>query len=684
MTVKRILIAVLITLAIANCAFSQENDSLSLDSPKNIIEELQMKDKYGIYGNYNYNMYLASFGKLPGVPSCCPEFTYGSGKGITVGGLFEKPLSNELHLNFRLGYTQYNGYLTSEESTTVIIDGVSQPGIFEHYLEATIPAFIFEPMAAYQYTENLFFHGGLRLGLALSPEYEQFEHITQPSTRGTFEDGSKIRNASKGDMPESMNFQAGINIGVSYLLPMDNRSSLFLSPEIFYTFNFTPVVSGETWLTHQLRAGIAIKYRQPLPPPPPPLPPPAQPKNDFPLPPPPPIIAADVNAVEVDSNGRENPNFNIRIEDFVSLNMRPLLNYIFFEENSSEIPPRYNKLEVHETPDFNLKQLQDLNAIETYYYVLDIVGKRMRDNPDEKIKLIGTNSDNGPEKGNVDLSLQRALSVRDYLQSVWGVHPDRIDVEARNKPKQPTRDDEPGGDAENRRVEIISDGVITDPVITIDTMRVLSTTKVKFIPEIDSDMKLANWRITAKQNDRILSDFQGKGNIPESILWDMTAKDAKVPTTAGNIFYWLEVEDVLGQKAESSKHRLPVEQLTIDRKRLESMEDKEYEYYSLILFDFGTTNLGKEHREVVDFVKGRIKDRSKVTIRGYTDSMGDEAINERISKQRADAVAKRLRIPGASVEGSGEAPLLFDNSLPEGRFYCRTVQIEIETKVNGS
>lgn len=681
---KKFSIIIVLFFAIYSNLFSQA-DSIKMQSQelaKNLIHELQMKHKFGVYGNFGYNMYLADFKKLPGVSCCSPNFSFGSGTGFTFGGLYEIPITNEWHLNFRFGYTEYDGYFSVLEETVGIIDGESAPVKFEHYLEASLPSLFFEPLVGYQYLENLFFHGGLRFGFALSPKYEQFEQIIEPTTRGTFSNGSRINNASSGDIPDAFVIQAGLNLGISYLLPMDSRRSFFLAPEIFYTFNVTPVVSGETWFTHQLRGGISIKYRKPLPPPPAPLAPPSQPLNDFPLPDSPPQIFADIKAIEIDSNDVENPNFNIRIEDFVTLNMRPLLNYVFFEENSHEIPDRYIKLEKFSAQDFKLKQMQDLNAMQTYYNVLNIVGKRLQDNPDVKITLIGTNSDNGIEKGNLELSRKRAESVKNYFKKTWGINEDRISIEARNKPKQPTRDDEPGGDEENRRVEILSDGLIlTDPVITNDTMRVLSISKIKFIPEIDSERKLSKWNIQAQQNNKVLISFEGKGEIPNSLIWNMSDDNSVVPTTAGNIFYWIEIENDLGQIAVSQKKKLPVEQLTIDKKRMESIQDKEFEYYSLILFDFGTTNLGTEHKEVVDFVKGRITPEAIVTIRGYTDALGDEGVNKRISQKRADAVAKRIKIPGAIVEGSGENPLLFDNKLPEGRFYCRTVQILIETPV---
>jgi outer membrane protein OmpA-like peptidoglycan-associated protein len=137
----------------------------------------------------------------------------------------------------------------------------------------------------------------------------------------------------------------------------------------------------------------------------------------------------------------------------------------------------------------------------------------------------------------------------------------------------------------------------------------------------------------------------------------------------------------LGQTVVSSRNRLPIEQLTIDRKRLERIKDREFEYYSLILFDFGKSDLRSEHNKVVDFIKNRITPNATVYINGYTDLIGEEDINKRISEKRAKAVAERLKIQSAKVEGVGEDKILYDNSTPEGRYYCRTVQITIETPV---
>ncbi len=658
---------------------TSETDSLSVPDSVNMA----LKPRFGLFGHYGMNLHLAEFQNLPDVFSCCQQFTGGNGSGFSIGGLYEYPIDENLHLNLRVGISVYDGSMSSSESVILIIDGKEQNGIFEHKLKFNLGSLGIEPMAAYQVYPNLFTHLGLRLGFLTNSYFDQVEEIVEPANRGTFIDGSRTRNHQFGEISSASGFMFGLSLGVGYQLIMDKKESFLLVPEVFYTLNLSPAVSGISWNVHQLHGGLAIKYRQPPPPPAPPLPPKYPPSTNAPLPPAPPSLFAEITALEVDSLGNEHKDFNIRIEDFVSHNMRPLLNYIFFDVNSAEIPKRYIRINADETKNFTLKNLQNLDAIQTYYQVMNILGMRMRQNEDAKIEIVGCNSDTGDEKNNKDLSRNRAIAVRDYLRDNWGIDGTRMPVKFRNLPDKHTRNDEPGGEEENRRVEIITEDLrITEPVMTADTMRILATSKVRFVTKTQSAVGIKNWSISAVHDNKELIGFSGEGKLAEKFDWPLNEKNSNFPKTTTNIFYSLNVTDSLGQTFSTPKNRLPVERLTIDRKRLERISDMEFEYYSLILFDFGKSDLRNEHRRVVDFVKERVTDKARVYIKGYTDIMGEVEINKKISEKRAKSVADRLKIKQAQVEGIGKDELLYDNSTPEGRFYCRTVQIIIETPVD--
>jgi len=395
----------------------------------------------------------------------------------------------------------------------------------------------------------------------------------------------------------------------------------------------------------------------------------------------PPEIIAELSVSQRDSSGNPIPDVELKIEDFVSFNMRPLLGYVFFEEGAADIPSRYNLLSPDSVRSFSIQDLRKSNDLETYYNVLNIVGDRMRANPEITIVVTGNNSNEGIEKGNLELSKNRAQSVYEYLSKTWYIDPDRISVRSRNLPSDASRTDTLPGHEENRRVEITSSSdIISQPVMTNDTIRQLTKTSFVFKVDVQTDIGVRNWKLTAKQGAKILFEKSGEGVLPDQIIWDPEVEGSR-PSDAQTIFCTLEAWDNLGNYDVSDRRSISIEQLTVNRKRLERRRDKEYEYYGLILFDYGKTSLNSKHRKTVDFVKSRIQPQDTVTVFGYSDSMGDEATNKRIAEKRAKSVSRRLRHPKTSIFGIGEEDLIFDNSLPEGRFYCRTVRISVESEI---
>jgi outer membrane protein OmpA-like peptidoglycan-associated protein len=69
-------------------------------------------------------------------------------------------------------------------------------------------------------------------------------------------------------------------------------------------------------------------------------------------------------------------------------------------------------------------------------------------------------------------------------------------------------------------------------------------------------------------------------------------------------------------------------------------------------------------------------------IQGYTDSVGNDDYNLKLSKRRANAVADYLKAEGVAssrmtVEGFGEAAPRFDNATKEGQAGNRRVEIGV-------
>lgn len=662
--------------------FSQDDTEYSLEDSLQVYEN---KPRIGGFVHLGYDIHLGDFSGIPGIPSCCPSYKFGMAPGLSVGVLYEKHITDTLGLSFRLGYHTMNGKFQSIEPTWVILNGEQAEGEFTHYFNTNIGAVSLEALGSYKIWREMDVYAGLNFGVITNADYSQYEQITKPADRATFLNGKQIQNDTSGSIDAVRRFQCGLTLGAGYPLPMNALRSLFIVPEIFYSFYFTPPVKQTVWFAQSIKVGVSVKYKQPPPPPQAPDPPmePASPRW-LPDPPVLPAITADITAQQLDSAGNVKKDANLVIEDFVSLNVRPLLNYIFFEENSAQLQNKYIKLSNQETNNFSDKDLVQLDVLDTYYQALNIIGMRLRNNPDVTITLLGTNSNSGSEKGNLALSEQRAQTVKNYFTEVWSIDPSRIKIKAVNLPPKKSDDsDSPEYAAqENRRVEILSSSdILSEAVITTDTKRTISADKIQFLPKVNSQIDVESWKVDAMQGDKVLSSFSAQGTPPEILDWNIDANSKNSPTTSGNITYCLDVKDKLGRLTRSKCYNLPVEQITIKRKRVENIQDKEFEYYSLILFDYGKSNLLKEHSKVLDFIKGRISPNAVVYVKGYTDQMGDELTNDRIADKRAKSVGDLLKINKANVIGLGEKDALFDNSTPEGRFYCRTVRIEIETPV---
>jgi TANFOR domain-containing protein len=396
-----------------------------------------------------------------------------------------------------------------------------------------------------------------------------------------------------------------------------------------------------------------------------------------------------VRATGVEANGVERSVVEIRVEEFLSRKLHPFLNYLFFNATSAVIPARYVTLNTAQAAEFSPLKLYNKETIDVHHSMLNIVGYRLKQQPSESITIVGCLSQS--EKGNTTLALQRAQVVRNYLQKIWGIDTTRLVVQARELPEKPTLSDvNPGpADAENRRVEILGSWNVLQTVAISDTLREATPPTIRFYTDVKTDPAYKDWNITATQNNRELRRIASTRTVPPYVDWRINREKNTVPIDTAKLGYQLTVGyDTVGSAA-SDPAAMPVQQVTIQKKRRERVNDVEKDRYSVVLFDVGSDKITDNIQKVIDFIKaeGRIKATSRVIITGYTDNLiGSDAVNVELSKRRADAVATALGVTKDNVKelvvtGMGGRDLLYDTDEPEGRFYCRTVLVEVENPV---
>ncbi len=132
----------------------------------------------------------------------------------------------------------------------------------------------------------------------------------------------------------------------------------------------------------------------------------------------------------------------------------------------------------------------------------------------------------------------------------------------------------------------------------------------------------------------------------------------------------------------------PADSTTTLEKKAEKKDDTVVTLTSDLLFDFGKATLTPEAEQAVADLAADIPQDATVRVDGYTDSIGTDAKNLRLSKQRANAVADVLASERPDltlkVKGHGEADPVAENEVdgednPAGRALNRRVEVTYPT-----
>jgi outer membrane protein OmpA-like peptidoglycan-associated protein len=653
-------------------SYAQENDS---QSPK------LWRSTFGVGGGVQRSVMSAGFKYLPGYPGCNPN-PYENGTGTAKGlqAFWRYAMTDRWSLGAGIGYMLDDGTLAVNEATSINVDGVATPATIEHSIDASLKCFTLSPGVAYNITDRFGATFAAELGYLTSPSFASKEQLTEPSDRGVFEEnGARIRNEQSGALPNATKLQSALNVGVRYMLPLNKLGSIALVPSAEYRIGITNLVSGLNWRENGLGGGLAIEYTPvDYPESPQTLP---EPKHDtIPVAPKPPALLAGIRAAGVDSSGIEAQGLvQLRIEEMYEVSKVPLIPYIFFGNRSDTLDGRYMSVSEHESAQLENKPGTD--RLRLYTDILNLIGERMQQHPLATLTLTGC-TDPSERPHAVNLATSRAGSVREYLISAWNVDPKRIAVKSRELPDHASPVQDTDGQAENRRVEIASsDPAVLGPVSVGDTIRSATPPTVRFHPSVTSEARIDNWTIEAEQQGKLLARFNGHGAPPANIDWVVANDQSTVPRAPGVLDYRLRVRDTKNQLREA-KGTMNVEQYTLrTKKKLYADDGKaEIENYSLVLFDFNSSELTKDNLAVLSEIKSTLKPSSVITITGYTDRIGDSSSNQQLALDRAKNVAAALGLPESVCRGASNS-YPYPNTEPEGRFYSRTVQISVRNPV---
>jgi len=477
------------------------------------------------------------------------------------------------------------------------------------------------------------------------------------------------------EIPNANGFTYGVGGGFGYDILLNSKSTSgtkwYLTPfaEVSYMMDqrendFAGQDRNDTWVTTSIRGGFQVKFG-------------STPSA------PPPVVMVDEDLPTVDLSVRAP---NAIVDQRSVIEMFPLRNYIFFGDGSTALPSKYIRLSNDQAQNFREAGL--LNApgtgggnvstmdrsqrqMNVYYNAVNVIGDRLRNNPSATIQLVGS----APVAAD---GMSMANEVKNYLVTTFGIDPGRITAKGQARPPHAsgTRATPPEDLSlvaeENRRVEILSDNMeIMKPVK-------LNTTQNE---PFDNDL-LINVNTSAPIADYTVA-IAGEGFT--QTYGPFTSNTQRI-----------DARPVL-QSRNAGNYTATVTARTIDNQTITRSADFSLVRQSAppvtgqrfsILFEYDESRTVQTYDQFLrQDVAPMIPANSTVVIHGHTDRIGEDNYNFELSTRRAtealNVLQDEMRKAGKNVTfdsygfGESEARAPFTNSTPEGRYYNRTVLIEI-------
>lgn len=599
-----------------------------------------------------------------------PLYPYSSACGI-----YENGNSNSLSFGLNAGYILIPNLLNldtkilydtrpigleklNNTGLEVFVDNEYQDLVLRHDYEATLKYLMLDIGAKVYPVENLPL--GFRLGFDLSTEmfgnsYTNTESIDSPSGI-LFPDETLRREVEAGELEiNSTNYGINISIFGEY----DQDTNFIIVPEVSYRHQLNSNLRSVDWYSNALRIGVSAVWYLNLN------------KRHY-IKPEESEISENVDSQLVNPAPITFSNLKINPIDYTETTVTqtyPLLPYIFFDSASHELDS-----DIILKKKFEDEKALPKNNIDIYYYMPDIIGKRLEDNPKFTLTIVGTTdgleiSDSTKRQ----LAINRANSVKEYILDKYDVYSSQIIIKSNNIPEKISSMQYIEGIEENRRVELYSDDIeLFNPVIHQQFAEYSIKSKDLYLEtEIDNHQSIRFMQVEVLRNDTIIHTENISST--KNIFRYYNSNISDLMKIYGDYAIRITARDSISN--EYSIHKQIPTNL--------NMNEYELARLNLIVFDFDSDYITEVNQNYLDtFLSSQIAPEAKIRITGSTDILGGYEYNLELSQRRADAV-KKVVLKYAndsqivSCEGKGSDNIKFDITTPEGRFYCRTVLVEV-------
>ncbi len=676
---------------------------------------------------YNFNSIKTNFNEIPNVEHSQFTTQSGTGNGYSYSIFFKKYFDEKYLLDIYLGLIDHNSIISEEQNIGIQsvreisnLDVIKQvPVKVNKSLESVVMSAGVEVSFGYSFIKNLFLSVGPRVGYAFASRFNLTEKIIEPNDvlflneenhrfkftninitekntlllHSVLKASYDIELIPQFKLSPTIKFYIPLNsssktlgwhtntivAGIELLLPITGKKpnltdTLFIrdtnrieivgleKERIYLSDTYSKLALEDKSDVHILWTVIYETYTNEIP----------KKVN----------LESAIELIGIHEDGKKEKNPTIIIEEIEYVKETvPLLPYVFFKEGSAElIQTDLHLLTREETKRFYDDSLKPKPLI-AYSELLNIVGFRMKKYSDAILTITGCNNNLRIEKDNLELSKMRAEAIKNYLIQVWQINEQRIKTIARSLPQHAANNAHSDGQEENQRAEISSDNELVLAHIFIrSTTKRTKIPKVEIYPRIITDVGIKNWNLSLTQGGNPIRNYSGNENIKSVINWDIL--EEPIPELEQRVYATLNATDNINQttKAETNCQILQkFLKLSGDDISGGWLVEKFY-----LIAHFGSPDIIANQRSFIEHVKTRIKPNSKVTIAGYADRTGTQQINRELARRRVNQVQDILRVNPELLRklpiGSDE--LLYNNDLPQGRCYSRTIMIKIETYKN--
>jgi len=629
-------------------------------------ELFALHPKVGILWNY----YFADFRRFQGVEDC-GLFTSGAGQSYGWGLFMEKKLSSDyfmgigLVFNDRSGTFLNNNAFPSRNSNTGAVENVRT----ENMIDINLRYLELQPELRYTIADDMK-AWKLRLMVAArafntysNQSFKQYEKIASPENAVFIQqDGSRTQSRDIGSGSIRTINRAGLGISAGIENLMRAGGNVMISQQLAIDYNFHNVTTDASWTILSVRFDMGIRFGF------------DEKKPEIIEPEPQPIPKKDTTHIAVTPpNIEQQKKAEAAAPIYLSLKIRqgddmeivtgneilatiPLVNAVFFANNSAELPKEYSL-----TPSGHNFFTGD--PVARHYELIPRIATIIKKNSGANITLIGTVSGTEKSKANANqLAKSRATTVRDAFINL-GIPKDIIKVKTLPAPRHRSNEDFELGIIENQRVDIeVSNAPLQEYV------------DVQKFSELRGSIFATSEFDNIPNGNRVIysDDLSGRSIELEKPQIDTLKINKKLADGIDKLAYRAEI--VTGDTAVTANGYIDLSKL---RRSVIKLDLSKFE--AILRFDYNSSKLSKDNKGLLKQLSGLLPADAVITISGSTDALGTNERNIILEHERSAAARSYIEsISGDKFKFETSVnDRKFDEHTPQGRFLNRSIIIRV-------